>query len=492
MSINRRQFMRYCAQSMGLSMLAACQFTPGNVHVVSQPTASSNHNPLWIPPTISGTTIDLTIAKSSTTFINGATTATYSYNAQPFWGPTIILNQHDTVTINVTNQLAEATTTHWHGIHLPAEMDGGPHQPIAAGATWSPTFTVNNDAATYWYHPHLHSKTMEQLNYGAGGLIIVNDAHEASLPLPRTYGSDDIPLVLTSRRFLDNNAIDTMAIYGDVLLSNGTSNATIALPAQYIRIRLLNAEVERSYNLGFHDDRTFYVIASDGGLLNAPVPVTRLPLAVGERYEILVDLQHDPVGSTLEFMAYNEGQLFGFPGGENARDGEFGSLLNNTNFPALHISVIPATPNAILTLPATLAQNTRWQAHDATKQRTIAITDQGPGTPFTFDNHGYDMQTINHTITRDSVEQWTIVNGHTFDHAFHIHDVQFAIVSRSSGPVPAYEQGWKDTLAIAIDESVSFVAQFSDYANPHHPYMYHCHMANHEDGGLMGQFLVVE
>jgi bilirubin oxidase len=218
--------------------------------------------------------------------------------------------------INVTNQLVEATTTHWHGIHLPAEMDGGPHQPIAAGATWSPTFTVSNDAATYWYHPHLHSKTMEQLSYGAGGLIIINDAHEASLPLPRNYGSDDIPLVLTSRRFLDNNAFDTTAIYGDVQLSNGTSNATITLPAQFVRIRLLNAEVERAYNLGFHDDRIFYVIASDGGLLNRPVPVTRLPLAVGERYEILVDLQHDSVGSTLEFLAYNGGQPFGFPGGE--------------------------------------------------------------------------------------------------------------------------------------------------------------------------------
>jgi FtsP/CotA-like multicopper oxidase with cupredoxin domain len=77
--------------------------------------------------------------------------------------------------------------------------------------------------------------------------------------------------------------------------------------------RLLNAEVERAYNLGFHDDRVFYVIASDGGLLNAPTPVTRLPLAVGERYEILVDLRHDPVGSTLEFRAYNENQPFEFP-----------------------------------------------------------------------------------------------------------------------------------------------------------------------------------
>jgi bilirubin oxidase len=197
MTINRRQFLRYCTQSIGLSLLAACQFTPSTRHPISQPTIPTNHNPLWIPPTISGTTIDLALTKSTTSFIKGTTTATYSYNAQPFWAPTIILNQHDTVTINVINQLAEATTTHWHGIHLPAEMDGGRHQPIAAGATWSPRFTVTNAASTYWYHPHLHSNTMAQLNNGAGGLIIVNDTHESSLPLPRTYGSDDIPLVLT-------------------------------------------------------------------------------------------------------------------------------------------------------------------------------------------------------------------------------------------------------------------------------------------------------
>lgn len=489
MSINRRQFTKLCAHSVGLSILAACQLP-----AISRPspTPVTQHNPLWIPPLISGNTIDLTLSNATTSLRLGGTTPTYSYNNNPFWGPTIMLTQHDTVTLNVTNQLTKATTTHWHGLHLPAEMDGGPHQPIAAGATWSPTFTVTNNAATYWYHPHLHGNTMEQLIYGAGGLIIVNDAHEASLALPRSYGIDDIPLVLTSRRFLDNNAFDTTAIYGDVLLSNGTSNATITLPAQFVRFRLLNAEIERAYVLGFSDNRVFYVIASDGGLLNAPVAVTRLPLAVGERYEILVDLQHDPVGSTLALWAYNEGQPFGFPGGENARDGEFGSLLNNTTFPVLHVQVATATTDAVLELPTTLSRDTFWQASDATQQRTIAITDHGPGTPFTFDDHSYAMQTINQTITRDSVEQWTIVNGPTFGHAFHIHDVQFRIVTRSSGQVPAYEQGWKDTLALAINESVSFVAKFSDYANPHHPYMYHCHMANHEDGGLMGQFLVVE
>ncbi len=277
--------------------------------------------------------------------------------------------------------------------------------------------------------------------------------------MPRTYGVDDVPLVLTSRRLGDDGAIDATAIYGDAMVTNGTMNAEAKLPAQFVRLRILNAEIERSYNLGFSDDRTFWVIGTDGGLLEAPVPVTRLPMATGERYEILVDLSGDAPDDTLALQAYNEGQDFGFPGGEPGESGEFGSLLNNTTFSVLRIRVTAATV-----------------------ERTLNITDDGPGTPFSFDDTPYDESVINQHVALDATEQWTIVNNQTFGHAFHIHDVQFHIVARSGGAVPDYEQGWKDTVFLPIDESVRFVAT--------DPYMYHCHMANHEDGGLMGQFVV--
>jgi bilirubin oxidase len=164
--------------------------------------------------------------------------------------------------------------------------------------------------------------------------------------------------------------------------------------------------------------------------------------------------------------------------------------LNNTTFNVLHINVSKATSGAVTSLPTQLAHNTYWTAGDATNTRAIAITDKGPGTPFTFNNAGYDMATINQTVVLNTIEKWTITNGQTFGHSFHIHDVQFKIISRSSGTVPATEQGWKDTFFIRINESVSFVAKFDDFASTMHPFMFHCHMANHEDGGLMGQFLV--
>jgi len=452
---------------------------------------SGGYNKLWIPPTLTGKTFDLTLAKTSKQLMpGGAATTTYGYNGADFWGPTLILNKGDVVQMNVHNDLIEDTTTHWHGFHIPANTDGGPHQIIPGKTTWSPSFEVKNDAAMYWYHPHLHHTTREQLTYGAGGLIIIKDPAEAALALPRTYGVDDIPLVLTSRRFGADNQFDMDGAYGDYMLTNGTMNAEVDLPAQFVRVRILNAEIERAYDLGFSDNRAFYVIGTDGGLLNAPVQVTRLQMFVGERYEILVDLSKDAPGAALDMQSFNGGHPMGFPGGEPQTSGKFGSALNNKTFNVLHINVTSPTTNPIDAVPAKLANNTYWTEADATNSRTVKITDMGPGTPFTFDGKAYDEAVINQTVALNAIEKWSISNGMTFGHAFHIHDIQFKIVSRSSGAIADYEKGWKDTLAINRNETVSFVAKFDDFASDVDPYMYHCHMSNHEDEGLMGQFLV--
>jgi len=455
--------------------------------------ASSSFNELWIPPTITGTTFDLTLAKSSKQLKTGAATPTYGYNGASFWGPTLIMSKGDFVQMNVTNNLSETTTTHWHGFHIPAIMDGGPHQIIEAGTTWKPSFEVKNNAGTYWYHPHLHEKTFQQMTFGAGGLIIIKDPIESALALPRTYGTDDIPLVLSSRRFNSDNSFTlTEHAYGDYAIANGTLNAQITLPKQYIRLRILNAETERGYNLGFSDNRSFYVITNDGGLLDAPIEVTRVKLAVGERAEILVDLGKDAVGSSLDLKAFNANQEFGFGGSEPQTNGQFGSLLNNKDFTVLHMNVKNASANAITTVPSKLTTNTYLKASDATANRTISITGGQAGSAFTFDNNTYGFTTFNQKLKLNAIEKWTVVNNNIFGHSFHIHDIQFKIVSRSSGAIAPYESGWKDTFYIRTGETVSVVAKFDDFASDTNPYMYHCHFPNHEDGGLMGQFLVTK
>ncbi|RKR84567.1 bilirubin oxidase [Mucilaginibacter gracilis] len=455
-------------------------------------TTSTTYNALYIPPTLTGTSFNISLAKSSKQFFaTGADTPTYSYNGLPFWGPTLIFNKGDNITLNVTNNLTDTTTVHWHGFHIPPIMDGGPHQKIAPGTTWSPHFVVMNSASTYWFHPHLHEKTYQQLTMGAGGLIIVRDPIETALNLPRNYGVDDIPLVLTSRRFNADNSFNTnVNDYGDYLLANGTLNPQATLPKQFVRFRILNAEIERAYNLGFGDNRTFYVISNDGGLLDAPAPVTRLVLGVGERAEVLVDLSNDAVGSNVSFKSYNSGQTFGFPGGEPSTSGALGSLLNNTTFEVLNINVAAATSGAVTAIPTKLTTNTYLAASDATSTIVTNITAGQGSSEFAFDNNNYNYITINHTIPLNTVVKWTFVNSNVFGHSIHIHDIQFKIVSRSSGTIQPYEQGWKDSFFLHLGETVSVVAKFNDFADGTNPYMYHCHFPNHEDAGLMGQFLV--
>ena len=458
-----------------------------------------------MPEALYGTNFNLNVHESTKQLVTGNQTITGALNNETFWGPTLFINKGEEVHMNVTNNLNESTTVHWHGMHLPAIMDGGPHQIIPAGALWETFWTVKNQASTLWYHPHLHETTQAQMTKGVGGFIIVKDPQESALALPRTYGVDDIVLALTSRSYNANTNTfvsppASTRVYGDYMLTNGTPRAQYTLPKQMVRLRILNAEIERGYNLGFSDNRTFYIIANDGGLLNAPVTVTgtnRVKLMVGERIEILVDLSNNAVGSSVDLKAYNSGQALGFPGGEPNTTGQFGSLLNNTDFTLLHINVGATTTSTtpITAVPSTLINNTYWTAADATVNRSIAVTGgQGP-TPFSLDNHPFVFNYIDKTVTLNDTEKWTVTNNAIFGHSFHVHDIEFKIVARngSAANVGAHESGWKDTFYVPRNESVTFVGKFDDYADSDvtHPYMYHCHFGGHEDGGMMGQFIVI-
>ncbi len=478
-----------------------------------QHTIFAQYNTLLIPDTISGTSFNLALKDTFAQFRAGNPTITGAVNAMKFWGPTLIMRKGDLVSMDVLNTLNDSTTIHWHGMHLPAVMDGGPHQIIPPGTHWQPYWTVKNQAATLWYHPHLHEMTQKHVTKGVGGFIIIQDDEEAALPLPRSYGVDDIPLALTSRRFLTGNQMADSVIdnYGDYEMVNGVLNAQTSLPKQVVRLRILNGEIQRGYNLGFSDNRTFYVIGNDAGLLNAPVPVTRLALHTGERVEILLDLSNDVLGSTIDFKAYNAasellaltpGQnVFGWPGNEGNPSNPTGNhgpinggLLNNTIFNLLHITIASTTNNPITTIPSTLINNTYWTNADVTNTRTINVTGGQGGTAFSLNNQFFNLNTVNQNVNLNAIEKWTIVNNNIFGHAFHLHDVPFKILSRSGGnigtTVRSYEQGWKDVVYIPIGGTVSILAKFEDFSDPTWPYMYHCHALTHEDEGMMGSFVV--
>ncbi|MFO7690819.1 MAG: multicopper oxidase domain-containing protein, partial [Cryobacterium sp.] len=191
------------ALTLGLS---ACASDRGG-GIISTVGAVAFQTPLGIPPLAESTldsngdrVFELTAEEGSSEFTSGVQTATWGYNGS-YLGPTLVAERGENVRVNVTNDLDEVTTVHWHGMHLPAVMDGGPHQVIDPGATWQPEWTIDQPAATLWYHPHPHEASEEQVERGLAGMFIVQDDAERALNLPRTYGVDDIPVIVQDRRF---------------------------------------------------------------------------------------------------------------------------------------------------------------------------------------------------------------------------------------------------------------------------------------------------
>lgn len=457
--------------------------------------AQAQYNRLWIPDTLSGKTFNLNIRDTFRQIIPGNQTVTGAVNGD-FWGPTLIFRKGDTVRMNVHNYLNDSTTLHWHGMHLPAVMDGGPHQVVPPGALWQPYWKVTNNAGTYWYHPHLHEMTEEQITKGVGGLIIVRDATEDALALPRSYGVDDVPLVLTDRSFNAANQF-TVVPYGDSMMVNGVLRPEYDVPAQVLRFRILDGAIERSYNLGFSDNRTFYVITSDGGLLNAPVAVKRFLISPGERVEILVNCTGQQ-GTSVDLKAYNASLSPQIAGGESFPGGPFANALGHKDFNILHLNIGTAKPGAITTLPASLTTNIFPSASSAMLTRTITMSDS-PGVPgilgpnaFLLEHKLFDLGYINHKVPLNNTEIWELASTSGFAHPFHIHDVEFYILSIDGAAPPAEMQGWKDVVLVKSRQTIRFIARFDDYADALHPFMYHCHIALHEDEGMMGQFVVTD
>lgn len=457
----------------------------------------AQYNQMWIPDTLSGTNFNLTIRDTFAQLTPGNQTITGAINGK-FWGPTLFLNKGDTVHMNVLNKLNESTTIHWHGFHLPAVMDGGPHQIIPPGALWQPYWKVTNNAATYWYHPHLHEMTEAHITKGIGGLIIVRDAEEAALPLPRKYGVDDIPLVLTDRDFNSQNQFSVVP-YGDSMLTNGTLRAKFEVPAQVVRFRVLNGAIERSYNLGFSDNRDFYIICSDGGLLNAPVKVNRYILHAGERVEILVNFSSQ-AGQTVDLKAFNSTLSNFIAGGENFPNGPFANYLGHKDFNILRLTIGAQTPNPVTAIPSALKTNVLLNAADANITRVLTLSDSmgvvnppilGPNA-FIINHKLFKLDHTEYQVPLGNTEIWEIRSSSVFGHPFHIHDVEFNILSINGVAPPPAQAGWKDVVFVPGGQTVRFIAKFEDYADIEHPFMYHCHISLHEDEGMMGQFVVTQ
>ena len=448
--------------------------------------------PLLEPQVQNGTKVfNLTLKPGQSQFLPGTTTATLGINGN-YLGPTLRASQGDKVLVNVTNHIGEETTLHWHGLHVPPTMDGGPHQVITDNSIWSPQFTIQQSAATLWYHPHMMGQTQSQVLRGLVGMFILDDTNPVQNSLPHTYGVDDLPLIFQDETLGANGQLNVNGGGGGgggrggggggqtVTLVNGTVSPTITTTQARLRLRLLNASSQRFYSFGFANNETFYQIASDGGLLPTPASMTRLQLGPAERAEIIVDL-NTAQPMLLQTFGGNGG---GGRGGNNVQNNTL--LTINGAGASTKLAGLPTGLNAIERLKPELAIQTR--------DMILGGNDQNP----TINNQSMTsmaaMMDMNNVlkVKLGTTEVWNIVNRSGDTHAFHVHDIQFQILDRNAAAPAANEAGLKDTVVVRPRETVRIIMRFTDFADPNTPYMYHCHVLTHEDNGMMGQFVVVK
>jgi FtsP/CotA-like multicopper oxidase with cupredoxin domain len=410
--------------------------------------------------------------------LNGRPTPTWGFNGD-ILGPTLRAKKGDRVAVEVTNELPEATTVHWHGMHLPAVMDGGPHQRIEPGATWRPTWTIDQPAATLWYHPHPHGTTEEHVYRGLAGMFILDDTEAAQSQLPSRYGVDDIPVIVQDKDvsrngelILDNEG-NEVGMLAFTILVNGTLGPYQEITRELTRLRLLNGSTARTYDFGFDDGRTFQLIGTDGGLLAAPHSTDRIRLSPGERAEIVVRM--DP-GTTVRLLSFppNLGSVaapFAFGGKDTFDILEFRASKR-------------LTPSE--SIPARLAAHHRTDPAEAAVTRYFELEDRA------INGKRMEIDRIDEIAQLGTTEIWEVTNRNPFPHNFHIHDVQFEILTIDGAPPPPELAGRKDTVYLEPRRNYRLIMRFEDYADDTAPYMFHCHLLLHEDDGMMGQFVVAE
>ncbi len=448
--------------------------------------------------------ISLALGASTHDFGTGVASETFGIN-RDYLGPVLRVKQGQTLPFDVTNTLGDPSTIHWHGLHIPGDVDGGPHQEIAPGSIWSPEVPITQHASMNWFHSHQHGRTASQVYKGLAGVMLIEDDASLSADLPQTYGIDDFTLVLQDKQFTEAGRLDyslTAAsledgFLGETLVVNGAiAPVAQTVPAGLVRLRILNACNGNFLTLSMASG-PLNVIASDGGFLNATVQAETVVMSPGERYEILVDMRQ--VDSNQLVVSYGLAESPGLTGFLRdlftSDETEVVALtLNRSNDAGLDI----AMPDRLANLPPpdrSLAKTTRsFELQQETGADLAAIAFAGGDlcgdlTAMHINGKPMDMTRIDETVRKGDTEIWRITVDDML-HPFHIHGCSFRILSTDGGPAPAYAQGWKDMVHVNNGNWSEVLVRFDYDAPETAPYMYHCHILEHEDCGMMGQFTV--
>lgn len=466
MSLSRRQFI----QASGLALCAGA--------VPLRAEASGAQIPLPVPPLLEsrrGQPLFLTLQRTHWPFIDNRKATAWGINGM-YLGPTVRVYNGDDVKLIYSNRLAEPVSMTVSGLQVPGTLMGGAARLMSPGVDWSPVLPIRQAAATCWYHANTPGRMAPQVYNGLAGMWLVEDENSKSLPLPNHYGVDDFPLIVQDKR-LDNFGTPEYSppsqggFVGDTLLVNGVQNPYVEVSRGWVRLRLLNASNARRYMLQLSDGRPLTVIASDQGLLPAPVAVQQLSLAPGERREVLIDM------SKGEEVTLSAGEAAGIM---DRLRGLFepSSLLVSTQ--VLTLKPTGLLPLVTDNLPMRLLADQLLDG-GVSRTREFRLGDDVAG----INGAVRDVNRVDLQTQQDSWERW-VIRADT-PQSFHIEGVQFLVKSVNGAQPMVEDRGWKDT--VWVDGEVELVVHFTQPSYDHFPFLYYSQTLELADRGSAGQFV---
>jgi FtsP/CotA-like multicopper oxidase with cupredoxin domain len=402
--------------------------------------------------------------------VPGTTTPVWTYNGS-LPGPEIRVKRGDRLIVHFTNNLPEPTTIHWHGLRIPAAMDGvpGDSQPeVQPGETFTYDFVVP-DAGLFWYHPHVNSAA--QAGFGLYGAVLVSDPEE-----PANLG-DELTLVLSDISVEEDGSLMPPDVSGDLgtlfgregnlLLVNGKVDPVIrARAGRRQRWRVVNASRSRYYQLAV-EGNSFTRIGSDGGFIERPVEETTVVVAPGERADVILQLNATP-GSELpvRWVAYDRG---------------YGTTFQRPDVNVFRIQVTDQKPYEDAPLPVTAREIEPIDVTDAKVVR-MQLTRNDIGDTFALGINGVpSWEAPPLMVGIGETHIWEVENTIDFAHPFHLHGFFFQVLD-INGVAPVVRE-WKDTVDVPVDTQVRIAVHFDERPGM---WMYHCHILDHGDAGMMG------
>lgn len=429
--------------------------------------------PLPVPPTLQPTATDatgdyyeLTMRPADLEVLPGRTTRMWTYDGV-FPGPTIRARRNRRTVVTQINELDVPTSVHLHGAHTSAQSDGHPADLIAPGSSKVYTYPNTQRASTLWYHDHAMHKTSRNIYMGLAGMYVLTDEAEDELGLPS--GEADLPLVLTDRNFTAEGALDFGDSHnnevGNVVLVNGRPWPFLEVASRRYRFRILNASNSREYELALDSGEDLVQIASDGGLLAAPVRAPRILVSPAQRVEVVIDFTDVPVGTSLVLR--------------NLRGSSFHGTDEVLRFDVAHPQPpTGALPAALSVIPA---------PGQAQVERDFEMRFNEVLGLWVINGRDFDTDRIDVRAEERVPEIWRVHNPEGPPHPFHVHLDMFRVLDRNGAPPLPGEAGWMDTVRVGPGETVRILVHFTVF---HGRYVYHCHNLAHEDHDMMAQMAV--